>query len=393
MDKRTRSKLIVRIIAIIIVAIIVVSACYYLVTTKQQVNALAEYIQANPATCSVVSYTFDDLGNPVPDGSEIYYNADTPLVLASTMKLIVLAAYESAVTRGVLDPNDWIPVSDLEKYYLPLTDGGAHLRGLASLGIKADALGFAIDRTATVKLDDIARIMIHYSGNSETDYLIDRIGQDQVNLVHGMAGQTPIELTLGPALVLMNPENADAGEQTIQEFARKLDQTEHSQMDQLIDLYLHDPSWREIQIEYIRSGKYLQTIQRLGWEGQVGASHLFPKGTARGYADMMARIASGQFISEEVSLRMQEKLESVPSDWPLRVFYFNRYGAKDGATAGVLTLASYAVLKWGGMAGKNRVVVILTNDLPYDQWLGGMQSMSLYLLQTKLARGSYDFSE
>ena len=57
-------------------------------------------------------------------------------------------------------------------------------------------------------------------------------------------------------------------------------------------------------------------------------------------------------------------------------------------TAGVLTLVSYAAPKSGPLAGKTRVVVILTNDLPYQAWANLLQFQSIYLLQADLAKGT-----
>ena len=390
---KSRGKKIILWILIVLLVVLGSGSGFFFYTIDQQLNQFSDYIQATPTTTSIVAYTFDDEGDPVADGSALFHNADTPLVLASTLKVVVLAAYENAVLLNQLDPNEPVQLADVEKYYLPKTDGGAHIQGLASLGIATDALGFASDPSATLLLDDIARIMIHYSGNAETDYLIERIGLQQVNAIHDMSSQTFIRPLLGPALAIMNHENSPSASRPISEIVAQVKRGDFSWLDQLIDLYLHDPEWRSSQIEYMRSDAYIAAANQLGWTGQVEASQLFPRGTAREYARLMARIGSGQFVSIQVSARMQAVLESAPADRPLRTLFFKRYGAKDGLTAGVLNIASYCTPKWGSLSGQDRVVVILTNELPYDQWLGGMQSMSLYLLQAKLARGSYDFSE
>jgi len=73
--------------------------------------------------------------------------------------------------------------------------------------------------------------------------------------------------------------------------------------------------------------------------------------------------------------------------------FYRRFGAKDGVTAGVLSLASYAVPKYGPMAGRGRVVVILTNDLSYETWSRQVQSEGIFLLQTDLARATGVFRE
>ena len=172
-------------------------------------KSLAEYIRAHPDSTAVVAYTLDENGQPVLDGSEIFHNPDAPLVLASTMKTVVVAAYEAAVERGELDPNEMVSIADLEQFYLPRTDGGAHATGLAKLGQATDADGFAKDPSLKILLDDIARIVVHNSGNAETDYLLSRLTQGQIATTLKAAGfeqHSPFHSLLGVSLAMMNHE-------------------------------------------------------------------------------------------------------------------------------------------------------------------------------------------
>lgn len=358
---------------------------------------LADFILANPAATAVAAYTFDENGDLVDDGQALFHNADQPLILASTMKLVVLATYAETAAAGDLDPHERIPVAEWEQYYLPLTDGGAHALGLQSVGLKADEAGFAVDQTATVTLDDLARMMMHFSGNAATDYLITRLGNERLARMMETADlpyHTPIHPTLGPALIMFNYEEAHPSLAQLETILAEANSGNQTPMAALIDRYLHDPAWRSAQIAYMQSDA---VRTRLGeaemWVYQTTANQLFPQATAREYAQLMANIANGRFISADVSAIMQTHLESVPSDWPLRLLYFDRFGAKDGVTAGVLTLASYAQPKRGALAGQNRVVVVLLNEMPPDLWQRQLPWQGHYLLQTDLAQASGAFQE
>jgi D-alanyl-D-alanine carboxypeptidase len=390
---KSHGKRILRWVPIIVLAVIVSVAGYYVFMANQSKNELADYIVKHPETSSIVAYTFDEQGEPLQDGQELFINADTPLVVASTMKVVVLAAYENAIVQGELNPDEQVAVSDVERYYLPKTDGNAHIQGLASLGIESDALGFASDQTVRISLDDIARIMIHYSGNAETDYLIDRLGMEAVNSIPGMENQTPIRPILGTALVLMNHENSSSTAESLQAIIDAVTKGDYRYVDRLTDSYLHNQDWRSAQLEYLRTGEYIRAANQLGWSGQVEASQLLPRGTAREYARLMAKTASGQLISAQVSSLIQEKLETIPSDQPLRLLFYKRYGSKDGVTAGVYNLASYSVPKMGSMTGRGHVVVILTNELPYEMWATQMQYLGIYLLPTDFERMLDIFSD
>ncbi len=332
---------------------------------------LLDYLQSHPETTAIAAYTFDANGELVDDGASLFHNADTPFVMASTMKTVVLAAYADAVVAGALDPAERVAVREIERYYLPFTDGGAHKNGLARLGLGADEAGFAVDPGAAITLDDVARIMIHDSGNAEMDYLLSRLGSERMAAVMakgGLAHHTPIRPVLEATLVMFNQEHA-ASPRTPEERVR---------------LYTENEDWRAAQIAYIRSGQVQTSLEdQAAVMEQMGA-----RGTAREYAQVLARVASGRFISAEVSQRMQQMLESVPTDAPLRLLFYRRLGAKEGVVPGVLNLASYMTPKTGPLAGKSRVVVLLINGLPGGPWMSSMQYVSHFLVQADLARGA-----
>ena len=340
------------------------------------------------SSSAAVAYTIDERGNPVDDGRAVFINPDTPLVIGSVMKVVVLAAYEQAVEQGVLDPAEPVSLADLERYYLPGADGGAHAAGLASLGLSVDSLGFASDPQASVPLDAVATWMIHYSGNAETDYLIARLGADRLNAVFQAAGMhqsAPIRPILGVSLAMLNHDQPPVTPEQRRTLLRQVTSGDTSTLDQLANRYLTDPDWRAAQIAWMQSPEFTAAVNQMRWEGQVALSHLFPTSTARDYAALMAKIASGRLFSMAVSNRIQHTLETIPTDQPLRLLFHRTYGAKDGLTAGVIALASYAVPKRGPLAGQTRVVVIIANDLTPQVWSTSVQSQSIYLLQPDLA--------
>ena len=375
---------------VVLLGTVGVTAVFWQVNRVQR--AMTDFILAHPQDTAVVSYTFGENGNLVDDGSALFYNADAPLVLASVMKTAVLATYAEMVVSGELDPNEPVPVAEWERYYLPGSDGGAHIAGLRSVGLVADDLGFAVDQTAVVTLDDLATMMMHFSGNASTDYLLARVGLERVTAVTQthLPHQTPIHYTLGYALAVFNHEEPFSLE-WVQAVQSKVANGDFSDLDRLIDLYKNDASWRQAQLAFMSSLTSQSIEGEAMWAFQETAVQLMPKGTARDYAHLMAQIGSGHFISAEVSALMQQKMETVPSDWPLRWLYFDRFAAKDGTTAGILTLAAYAVPSRGGFEGKNRVVVLFTNGLRPDLFAQQVQFQGHYLLPIDLARAGTQF--
>lgn len=376
---------------IIIIGVVGIGVVLRTVANIQQ--KLADFIVEHPHETAVVTYTFDENGTTIEDGKALFHNANEPLIVGSVMKTVVLAAFADMVVNGELDPNETVLVADWERYYLPSSDGGAHQSGLKSVGLQADQLGFAVDQTATVTLDELATMMMHYSGNASTDYLIERIGLERITAVSQthLPHHTPINYKLGYALATLNHE-APFSAEWLQQVLTNVERGDTSDIERLMALYLHDEAWRQAQIEFVTNLSNMEMVDSEVWEFQTAAAQLLPKGTAQDYAQMMAQIGSGHFISPQVSDIIQQKLETVPSDWLLRALYYDRFGAKDGVTAGVLATASYAVPKRSRLQGQSRVTVLFVNGLPLEQFAQQMQFQGHYLLPIELVQGKGNFA-
>lgn len=121
----------------------------------------------------------DTVGLVIDDGRgrTVEHRPDEQQPLASAVKVVHLGAYARAVAAGELDPNERIPLSEWERWYVPGTDGGAHPAALDRLGIANDGSS-ATDPNATARLDDMVTAMIQESDNSVPDYLRHRLGDD-----------------------------------------------------------------------------------------------------------------------------------------------------------------------------------------------------------------------
>jgi D-alanyl-D-alanine carboxypeptidase len=236
--------------------------------------------------------------------------------------------------------------------------------------------------------------MMHYSGNAETDFLIGRLGAERVSFVMqtgGLANHTPIVPILGITLVMFNHEAAFSMTE-LEKVMDEVAQGNFETLQRLTDLYLNDPEWRSSQIAFMTAPHANTTGSADRWAYPSNAGRLFPKGTAREYARLMAQIASGRFISAEISEIMQQELETLASDAPLRLLFFDRFGAKDGVTAGVLTLAAYALPRRGDLRGRSRVTVVLANGMPAELWAVQAQFQGHYLLPLDLLLAKGEFA-
>ncbi len=123
----------------------------------------------------------DDVSVVAYDGTRwLKHNAEVPRVLASTVKVVHLLAYATAVTEGRLDPAELVRVGDWDAWHPFDGDGpigaGAHHTALTELGIPCDSYGIARDPEQRIPLEAIVRAMIVHSDNAAPDYLRARLG-------------------------------------------------------------------------------------------------------------------------------------------------------------------------------------------------------------------------
>ncbi|HSM58645.1 MAG TPA: serine hydrolase [Candidatus Sulfomarinibacteraceae bacterium] len=287
----------------------------------------------------------------------IYLNADTPVPLASVVKVIHLVAYAQAVQNGVLNEEAPVPLSEMERYFLPGSDLGAHSAGLNMLREEERVL----DEPPAILLQDVPRLMVEYSSNAATDYVHMLLGQEHIEQTAvdlGLAQQTAPCPFLGQFL-LMGRNGAD-----VSQVETLLQEPEVYSRDvvQLTERFSTDPAFRqETRIWRDRSTRPSLQAQALF------SNQLSTRGSARAYAALMARIATNDLGPWEQNVRIRRYLEW-PTHIPVNQEKLAWLGYKGGSLPGVLTVVYYAQ-PWD--RAHPVVVALFFHDLPLDtyrQW-------------------------
>jgi len=157
-----------KVIGMILLPLIVMAAggMWYLYSNATA-DAMARFLRDNPDRSTIQLVRNDSV--------LIARGADRMMPLASTVKIIIAIEYARQATSGDIDPNEWLDTIALEPYYIPQTDGGAHpawLRAMASAGKL---------KGGKVTLREVARGMIDYSSNANSEYLMTRLGLEKIN--------------------------------------------------------------------------------------------------------------------------------------------------------------------------------------------------------------------
>lgn len=143
-------------------------------------------------------------------GDRLTNRSDQPHLLASTVKVVHLSAYATAVAQGTADPREQVRLGDWDAHHPYVSDGGAHHAAYTALKIECDDYGVAEDPDQTVDLDTLAAAMIDFSDNAATDYLRQRFGDPALQRAAGQSGwrRPDLRSLQGEVLQLMFPELA-----------------------------------------------------------------------------------------------------------------------------------------------------------------------------------------
>jgi hypothetical protein len=285
-----------------------------------------------PATVGLAAYRAGQ------EDQGVYLNPEAPMPLASVVKVIHLVAYAEAVAAGDLDPTSTVFLDELQAFYLPNIDLGAHSRALSDLEDNGRVFG---DPPA-VLLDEVPRMMIARSSNAATDYLHLLLGQTRVEetaVALGLTSQTAPCPFLGQFLTMGNhalPNNN--GYQAWEQYMADPYSFGRDAMF-LTENFSGDPKFRQTAVDWRR-----RTRQPSGQTQRLFSKDFNARGSAADYAALMARIAQNGLSNGESSFIARRFLE-----WPMRFAdnqtLFSNLGYKNGSLPGILTTVYYAYPK------------------------------------------------
>ncbi|MDX8047501.1 serine hydrolase [Gracilibacillus sp. S3-1-1] len=249
--------------------------------------------------------------------------------LASVVKILIAIAYTNQVVEGKLARNERVNIAELEKFYIPNTDGGAHPAWLKEMKTSGNL------SNNEVTLHAITKGMIKYSSNANTEFLIDKLGADSINQVIAdlaLKDHDPVYPLVSALLVpsYVEKHQSELSSLQVKEKLQAMDMEEyrgitwsvHHQLKQG-DSSLKD-NWKIIPLN-------LQKI----WSDRL------PNATVKDYAKVMHAISN-----DEATLPKGASILRNIMEWPMEnkvnKQQYAQLGGKGGSTAFVLNNALYA---------------------------------------------------
>ena len=256
-------------------------------------------------------------------------NENKLMPLASTVKILVAVEFAKQSASSIINQKSYIGLNELERYHLPFTDGNAHMNWLKYekklQHIKGDS----------IQLIDVARGMMMFSSNANTEYLMELLGLDNVKnniQLLGIKQHTPVFPLVASLFIYQNPRKEN--EQKIIKEIQKLSNEAYGR-------YIYDI---HKALTYNDSLKAKFKLQDLTENMQHTWSNRLPASTTKDYARAVAVLNNRKFFSEAAYSVLMDVMEFLMEN-PENQQWLKHAGMKGGSTAWVLTNVVYATKK------------------------------------------------
>lgn len=359
--------------AIALISVILGIGSYVFSKKAPTPEAVISFIKENPERAS-----FHYIRNGKVEAAS---HSEHMMPLASAVKTILAIEYAKQSAEGKINPKESIPLKELEKYYLPDLDGGAHPAWRKAIEQSGAA------KNDAVPLEEVAKGMIQYSSNANTEYLIEKLGRDRLKQVLGELGlrhHEPIYPFVSSLLLPYEIMSSDYRGVSDKEALPKVKEKMRSMSAEEWRSY----AWRiHEKLSKDASGSYKKQAQIEKWyDGELDKmnSDRFPAATAKEYAELMQKINSRSYFSKEVQQYLHPVMEGIMQN-PANQQWLVHAGKKGGSTAYILTDAMYATDKQGA---KTELAVFF-NDLQSkesDELTAVLNEFELLLLRDEKFR-------
>lgn len=329
------------------------------------------------ATNDILDYMNDNLDDVAIycsvsglEETAIRHNIDEAFSLASTMKVIVLAEFARQIDLGLVNPDETVPLADVNQYWLPGSDGNAHDAWLDSLDADEE----------TVTLQDIAYGMIAFSSNATTDYLVDvHLGYDGFNDLYDLLDLENTAMIDGTFLSLyLLLDNHETGLVDLDNFDSMDIEAER---DRLQALYVTDDDWRDAQRAYNVAQQAISDDDAITM-AETQVDYFAQLGTQASLSDtirIMRSAYEGDIFSDETQARLQSILNWVMDVNPANRDVYDQLGSKGGALAGIFTSVWYI-----DVGDVTLELGVFYRDVPLELWIEWLETGSQQLLEIRV---------
>lgn len=275
---------------------------------QQANNTIANFVATHPNKSSVY---IRHNGKVVAD-----INSNDLKQLASTVKIIVAIEYAAQAATGKIDPHMMVDTADVHRYYIPNTDGGAQVGWLQQM----QAENRFVD--GKVSVEELAKGMINFSSNANTEYLIDLLGLENINrrlTLLGLTKHQPLYYFTSAIYLIDDKSKEDV---------EAIPMSEYIAQSSAIHFKLKNDSTFHPQVTNLRL------------DAQKAWSDRLPASTTKEYVSILQKVNERNYFDSATQANIDIVLGGIMSR-PNSKKWLKHGGFKGGSTMFVLTQAIY----------------------------------------------------
>ncbi|MFJ7939260.1 serine hydrolase [Peribacillus sp. NPDC096622] len=295
---------------------------------------------------------------------ECSINSQKKLVLASTVKIIIAIEFAEQISKEKINPKTNISLDLLDVFYLPKTDGGAHPEWINYLKVNN------LIQNNQVNIVEIAKGMINFSSNANTEFLINELGLHNINNQLKKLNLNDHDPLFNFVSSVMIPAYLLSKEPSLTKKSLKkrmiaMSKREYEDLSKEINSALLQSKLKEVKKKVIPMSENLQK----NWSDRL------PKSTSNEYLRIMSILNDKQIFNntmQEVLDKLMEQLMEHPnnSEW------LKHAGQKGGSTLFVITNATYVTDK----ENNKTEIVFFANNLSYLEYMKLKINMNNFIL-------------
>jgi D-alanyl-D-alanine carboxypeptidase len=258
-------------------------------------------------------------------------NENKLMPLASTVTMLVAIEFAQQSTHEMINENTYVPVADVEQFYIPFIDSAAYNTWLE----KANA-GNEI-KNGTIKLVDIARGMIMYGCYTNADYLMDILGFDAVkdNIALLKLKQHTAIYPFAGSLFTFHIPKKSSEDKLLKSLAKYSDKKYSMEAYYNHQDLKQDSSFKET----FNPERFTARLQKM-WNDNL------PSSTAKEYVMVAQALNNREVLDEDAFFPVAEILEYPMEKKEFQKLY-KHFGAKTGKTPFIFTRVIYFTQKDG----------------------------------------------
>jgi D-alanyl-D-alanine carboxypeptidase len=291
-------------------------------------------------------------------------NENKLMPLASTVKIMIAIEFAQQSANNMINENSFVNLEELDKYYIPNTDGGAHPAWLNYAKAHNEI------KDGTVKLVNVARGMMMFSSNANADYLMDLLGFDNVkdNIALFKLKQHTAIYPFAGSLFLYQIPKKSTEDKLIKELSKYSDKK-----------YSMEAYYNHMDLKEDSSFKSTFKPEQLSIKLQKMWSDHLSASTTKEYVEVVQALNKREVLDDDAFFPIAEVLEFAMENKAFQNV-FKHYGVKGGSTAFVLTHVIYFTMK----DGTSMESAIFFNDLTpteekqLEKWLDPFEAQFIF---------------